>query len=200
MSVSAPPEPKPKPARQSPPSGLKSHAAQTNDAVSQLHAGIPQGVLDPTETVLMVVKPSAWMIALDAMRTLLIVGCLAFLALRMLPQWIESLDEQLIYAVSASIISAKVFWLFIGWVWRLYILTDKRVLVISGVLRLHVHERPLNALQGAQVHYTFLERILGLGTLGFIVTGAAGQLLWRSVAHPEKTAAQACKLIERYTR
>jgi uncharacterized membrane protein YdbT with pleckstrin-like domain len=200
MNVSAPPEPKPQRPAQAPPADVKLHAAQTNQAAAQALGVLPQGILDPAEIILMVVKPSAWMIALDAARTLLIVGCLTFLALRMLPQWFENLDDQLIYAISASIISAKVFWIFMGWVWRVYVLTDKRVIVISGVRKLHIHERPLNAIQGIQVHDTFIEKLFGLGTLGFTLTGETRQLLWRSVARPMETAKEAWRLVERYSR
>ncbi len=201
MNASAPQEPKEHLYRQNQAAGVKVHAAaQTNDAALQLHGVIPTGVLDPTEIVLLVVKPSAWMIVLDALRTFLIVASLTFLAARILPERFESIEPQLIYAIAASIMGLKVFWLFLGWVWRIYILTDKRVVVVSGVLRLKVHERPLNQIQGLQVHHTFLERNLALGTLAFTITDTTGELLWRSVANPAQTAEEAWRLIDRYSR
>jgi uncharacterized membrane protein YdbT with pleckstrin-like domain len=204
MNASAPENPDPKTLNRrlaSPAAGVKLHAAaQTNEAAAQLYGVIPTGVLDPTEIVLLVVKPSAWMILQDSLRTFLIVASLTYLAVSILPERFVSIEPQLIYAVAASIMGLKVFWLFLGWVWRVYILTDKRVLVVSGVMRPRVMEHPLSKIQGLQVHHTFLERHLGLGTLVFSVSDSAANLLWRSVADPAQTAEEVWRLIERYSR
>jgi hypothetical protein len=80
--------------------------------------------------------------------------------------------------------------LWLGWQWlerasRVYVLTDRRVVMIAGVLRQAVVDAPLSSVRQVSVFRSIPERLLDLGTVAFATAGTAGQdLVWRVIDRP----------------
>lgn len=140
------------------------------------------------------------------------------LLLSLSPHWIFILlDRPLVLASSLAVaafaalvlegpasalgFAAPVAWL----VWQLverasrtYVLTDRRVVMIAGVLRQAVVDVPITNVLQASVFRTIPERLLGLGTVTFATAGTGGQdIRWRVLDRPLDTLRVARDAIDR---
>ncbi|MEL7483314.1 MAG: PH domain-containing protein [Planctomycetota bacterium] len=71
---------------------------------------------------------------------------------------------------------------------RTYVLTDRRVVMIAGVLRQTIVDAPLANVRQVTVIRSIPERILGLGTVAFATAGTGGQdIIWRVLDRPVET-------------
>jgi hypothetical protein len=79
------------------------------------------------------------------------------------------------------------------------VLTDRRVMRLQGVLRVHMFEAALKQLQHTEVYWSVRERLFGLGTIGFATAGTAfAEAHWQMVARPLEVHQIIRKTIERY--
>jgi uncharacterized membrane protein YdbT with pleckstrin-like domain len=84
--------------------------------------------------------------------------------------------------------------LLVGWLRRLathYYITDRRLRIRRGILSKHVEEARVERLQDYSTRQSFLERMLGIGTLDFDTASAQqGDLFqFRGIADPTGVAA-----------
>jgi membrane protein YdbS with pleckstrin-like domain len=73
-----------------------------------------------------------------------------------------------------TVLSVLIAWHAIDRATRLYLLTDKRVVRVSGVFRQTVWDIPLIKLQSVTVHRSTRERVFGLATIVFASAGGGG--------------------------
>ncbi len=130
------------------------------------------------------------------------------LVLSLKPHWIFILiDRPLVLAASIAaagvgtwlldgIAQFALFLLPIAWLaWQLierasrtYVLTDRRVVMIAGVLRQAIVDAPLANVRQVSVIRSIPERLLGLGTVAFATAGTGGQdVIWRVLDRPVDT-------------
>ncbi len=75
----------------------------------------------------------------------------------------------------------------LSWLSRTYVLTERRLIVVSGLLERDAGEVLLTSVQHEVVYQNWWERLLGLGTVGVATAGTDGiTMRWLSVAHPER--------------
>ncbi|MEL6797989.1 MAG: PH domain-containing protein [Planctomycetota bacterium] len=83
---------------------------------------------------------------------------------------------------------AWLVWQLIERASRTYVLTDRRVVMIAGVLRQAIVDAPLANVRQVTVIRSIPERILGLGTVAFATAGTGGQdIIWRVLDRPVDT-------------
>jgi uncharacterized membrane protein YdbT with pleckstrin-like domain len=93
----------------------------------------------------------------------------------------------------------RLFWQFLEWLSRVYVLTDRRVIRVRGVWRVRVFEALLKNIQHTTVERSMRERLLGLGTIGFATSGTAfTEASWRMVARPLEVHQIVVQTIGRY--
>lgn len=81
---------------------------------------------------------------------------------------------------------------------RTYVLTDRRVIMVAGLLRQAIVDAPLEHVRQVSVFRSIPERLLDLGTLGFATAGTGGQdVLWRVVDRPRERLRQARDAMDR---
>ena len=81
----------------------------------------------------------------------------------------------------------------------MYVLTDRRVIRIKGVLRVQVFETPLKQIQHTNVFFSVRERLFGLGTLTFATAGTAViEAMWVMVARPLEIHRKVIQTMQRY--
>lgn len=71
------------------------------------------------------------------------------------------------------------------WMGRMYVLTNRRVLRVRGVMRPLIHQAPLRKIHGTTLVASKGERLLGLGTLLFHMETADSQIAWTNLARPQ---------------
>lgn len=140
-------------------------------------------VIRDGEVVQLVLKPSIWFILLSSLKSLAGAAIFAIAAKLWLPAHVAWFYVQ----AAAFLAVARLMWATLQWVNRLYILTDMRVLRLSGVFAVDVFDCPLRRVGGTRVLRTFRERLLRLGSVE--IRHADDQRppgLWQTVAHPAR--------------
>lgn len=78
-------------------------------------------------------------------------------------------------------------WAFLNWVCRRYVLTERRAILIFGVLHQRVVDLPLGQLQNVGLSKPLLPRLVGLGHVGLASAGTDGyEIVWRFLARPDR--------------
>ncbi len=130
-----------------------------------VRAGV--GVIRDDETVLLMIRPSAWFIVSTSVRVLpaaVAAGVLLMLA---------SLDPSIPWDfrgalfASTAIVLARAAWQTVDWCVRLYILTDRRIVVRRGVIP-EVSECLLTEVAGIGQPRRWSERIGRTGSLAIL--------------------------------
>jgi len=89
------------------------------------------------------------------------------------------------------IVFLRLVWQTLEWRSRLYILTNKRVIRVAGVLRQHVADAPLRNVQHLTVYRSLRERAFGLGTVGINTSGTAfTEMFWLMQSNPQQVMAE----------
>lgn len=127
------------------------------------------------EAVRAAFRPSAWFILLHApgamVSILLLIGASA--AWAMIGPGAREIGWLLVrIGVLAFVLNVLVG--IARWFSRLYVVTDRRVIVVAGVLSQSAADVPLQRVQHATVSKSLIERVLGLGTVGIATAGADG--------------------------
>jgi len=87
------------------------------------------------------------------------------------------------------VVVMRIVWESLAWSARLYVLTDRRVVRVTGVFRQHVADIPIEKIQNVAIHRLLRERLFGLGTIGFASAGTDGyEAVWLMVRDPIGTA------------
>ncbi len=159
------------------------------EATADVRAGVPtsagmlltQHLLQNGELVLLVLKPSIWYIALSSLwfaGGVLIVVLAAIL--------LDFPGNTSAYLEGALfVIAGRVMWAVLQWMGRLYILTDLRILRLSGVFKVDIFDCPLRRVARTRVIRSNRERLLRLGTIEIIPSDENvpfGQ--WQTIAKP----------------
>jgi len=151
-------------------------------AVTPLGAMLVRHVLRDGEIVLLVLKPSFWFILLSSLR---FIGMVAILALGAIA-W-EGRNHREWFYIEAAIflLAGRMMWAVLQWMGRLYVLTDMRVIRLSGVLKLDIFDCALRKIARTQVTSSVKERICATGSIEIFPsdeTIASG--VWQTIPRP----------------
>jgi hypothetical protein len=146
---------------------------------------VPARLLDGGEVVILAVKPSGWFCLLTSLPVLTVAGIFVVavgLAGPALPGPLSA-GAVMLFWVSVSALRLAVAW--VQWMGRLYILTNRRILCVSGTFRREICQCPLKLLAGAVVSASVPERLLGVGNLSFESSDPSAQLApWACINNP----------------
>ena len=152
-------------------------------------AAIPADVLDGGEIVLLVLRPSPWFIALVSWPVVLLAAAAAAAAWWVCDVTATQLPARPFVAFCVAIGAVRLLVASFQWLRRLYVLTNRRVMWITGLSRVAVYQCPLGKLKAVRVVSTAGERVLGLGTLVFGLRDAQGKAeAWVNVPRPQEVA------------
>ncbi len=163
---------------------------------------IPEQLLQPGEIIILLLKPSPWYILLSSLRALAIIFVIYLLLARSLQaplyDWFGFTPrDMMLLALAAG--AARLFWGFLEWLSRVYVLTDRRVVRIKGVVRVYVFEAPLKQIQHTTIYVSLRERLFGLGTIGFTTAGTAvTEAYWLMLPRPLEVHQKVVQTLHRY--
>ena len=165
-------------------------------------AGMQQ-VLQDGETVILAIRPSPWFILIDGswvyFASIFLALLLAWLAHQ--PWSPVIIPETQIFPLLATVLSIRIVWKFLDWANRLYVLTDQRIIRRRGVIQYSLIEAPLDRIQHSAIFTRVVERVLGLGTIGFATAGSGEfEVIWEMITNPIEVHRKVNEAVDRYGR
>lgn len=131
-------------------------------------AVVPEQMLQGDEEILLLTKPSPLFIVLTSLRFMLVVVLLGVLVVRLGSGYINPNNTGLVAALACL---GRLIWGLLVWTSHTYMLTNRRIVTIKGVINVVVTATPLRKVQRTMLLQPLWERIFGLGTIG-IATAA----------------------------
>ncbi len=156
----------------------------------------PEGLLHGNEIVILLVRPSVWYLLASSLRFSAVVVLLAvWLGPRaMANHWLEF---QTLISLPAILIAVRVAYAIMDWLSHWYMLTNCRIITIKGVRQPVFFQASLSKLSDVQVIRTPLERLLGLGSIGFSTdTHIHPDSLWHWIARPDRVHQQIVRTMQ----
>lgn len=160
-------------------------------------------LLQDGETVLLISRPSTWFILIDGgWAYLFMITVALFFAWLGHQVWAPiNVPETQVFPALAAAITIRLIWKLLDWANRIYVLTDRRIIVRRGVFQFSMIEAPLNRIQHSAIFTRLIERLLGMGTVGFATAGSGTfEVVWEMVQRPISVHRIVNEAIERYGR
>lgn len=179
--------------------GVTGHAEDV--AASRAAAMLPAELLQPNEIIVLLLKPSPWFILLAPLGTLAML-CVLTLALIVLNMYAPlGVSRNDLTLLGIALVGARLFWQFLEWLSRVYVLTDQRLIRVRGVIRIHIFECPLRQVQHTRLLFNLRERFFGLGTISFATAGTdRDEAWWTMIPRPLDTHRIIVQTLRRYRR
>jgi len=169
---------------------------------ARIAAMLPAELLQPSEIIILLIKPSPWFILLTSLGSLAIIAVTCALLVLMHNRGYLGFAQRndfILAGVGVGLV--RLFWQFLEWLSRLYVLTDQRIIRVKGVTRVQVFESMLKNVQHTEMVFSIRERLFGLGTVTFATSGSAGiEAAWQMVAQPLEVHRIVVQAISRYGR
>jgi uncharacterized membrane protein YdbT with pleckstrin-like domain len=145
---------------------------------------LPAHLLDGDEIVILAIKPSLWFVVFMSIRWLAAMVLVIVLA-GWLGHRITYLDAAMIVQGAVALAAARLGFAVLQWVSRLYVLTNRRIMRLTGILNVDLFECPLTKIQNTYLTLTWYERLTGVGTISFATAGTGGvEASWTNVNNP----------------
>ncbi len=172
-----------------------------DEAAARAAGMLPAELLQPGEIIILLIKPSPWFILLAPLKSLTLILVLTIAA------WVANsylafgVSGQNVALAGITLLLVRVFWQFLEWLSRVYVLTDRRIISVAGVLRVLVFETMLENIQHTNTHFSLRERLFALGTIGFATAGTAvGETYWLMLTNPLEVHQKVVQTLQRYRR
>ncbi|MCC7408527.1 MAG: PH domain-containing protein [Phycisphaeraceae bacterium] len=160
---------------------------------------LPAELIQPGEIIVLLLKPSPWFILLGPLKSLSLIalaGVGLYWVAQRAPIPLTGTDAVIL---TTLLLTLRLFWQFLEWLSRVYVLTDRRVIRVKGVLRIDVFETPLKNVQHTSTLFSLRERLVGLGTIAFATSGTAFiEAAWEMVGRPLEVHRVVVQTLNRY--
>jgi hypothetical protein len=178
-----------------PSEGGATAAADALPVRTSLGALLTGHILRDGEVVLLILKPSLWYIAFSAMRFTAAVLIIAIGA----QLWLSpGRGSQSIAYAATFLIAGRVMWAVLQWMGRLYVLTDMRIVRLSGVFNVEIFDCALRKVATTRLTRTFREKLWRLGSIEIVPADeASAPSVWQTVKRPVEVHGKVQATIER---
>jgi hypothetical protein len=153
-------------------------------------------ILRDGEVVLLILKPSMWYIVFSSLR-FLAAGLIAVIAAQL--GWVHNAHaiSSIVYTAT-FVVAGRVMWAVLQWQGRLYVLTDMRVVRLSGVFNVEILDCALRKVAQTRLTRTFREKLWRLGSIEIIpVDDSCPTSVWQTVNKPAEVQAKIQSTIDR---
>ncbi|MCW2600253.1 MAG: rane-flanked domain protein [Frankiales bacterium] len=156
----------------------------------------PKKLLSDDETVALETHPHWKTLVLPVLELLVVLGLAGFLVA------VVSDSTARYIVVGVAIVLVVVFTLvpFLRWRTTMFVITNKRVVVRSGILSRTGRDIPLTRVNDVTFTHNLLERILGCGTLLVESAGERGQVQLTEIPKVEQVQRRLYELVEQAGR
>ena len=153
-----------------------------------LAALLASHVLRDGEAVLLVLRPSLWFIVLNSLRWVAAGASLMAVAAAFGSHYRGGMFAGPFRGCAeagVAVGAGRLMWAALQWMGRLYVLTDLRMLTVSGVMRSDVFDCPLRKVARTRLVRTTVDRVLGIGSVEIVPQDPDQPFaVWQQVARP----------------
>jgi hypothetical protein len=158
-------------------------AAASSARATSLGTLLGSHVLRDGELVLLILKPSLWFIVFNSLAFTIITTATA-MALAIID---HRMHDNFYFECTLFAVTGRIMWSVLEWMGRLYILTDQRVLRITGVFSVDIFDCPLRKVVRARMVSTGREKLVGVGSIEIIpAEEAQPSAIWQTIARPKE--------------
>lgn len=146
-------------------------------------------VLRDGELVLLMMRPSRWFILLSSIKFLAVVAIVTALGVIFHERlrYIGNQPVNRIIEAGIFLMAGRIMWAILQWMGRLYILTDMRILALSGVFTVDVFDCPLRRVARTLLEATFKEQLCRIGSITIIPQDEHLPIgVWRMISRPRE--------------
>jgi len=181
-----------------PPRSLVEAQAEPTEAATYVaEEMVPARLLDGGEIVILAIKPSLWFILFSSFKWLLAMGLVIALS-PALANTLQAMTQTTIVQAALALIGLRVGLAVLQWACRLYVLTNRRIMRIRGVLNIDIVEMQLTKIQNTYLSFDLHERLFRLGSIAFASAGTADiEAAWINVSRPLEIHEQIRKAIHK---
>jgi hypothetical protein len=168
-------------------------SARAGTTLAALFAG---HVLQDGELILLLIKPSLWFMVLSGLKFIGVV-LIAMIGAALLDQQLPG--RNFVYQqLGACVIAARLVWGALQWMGRLYVLTDLRIVRLSGVFSVDIFDCPLRKVARMRLQRSMRERLTAVGTIEIIPADENLPIsYWNTVARPHNVLEQITAAVNR---
>lgn len=153
----------------------------------------PRKLLSEDETIVLETHPHWKKLVLPVLEFIVICGAAGYL----LAIVNENIGRYVIAGVALVVVIVAFAVPLARWRTTLFVLTDRRVVVRTGVLSRTGRDIPLSRVNDVTFTHNLLERMLGCGTLVVESAGERGQVQLTDVPHVERVQRTLYELVEK---
>jgi len=147
---------------------------------------VPARLLEGGEIVILAVKPSLWHILLSSWPVLVVAGGIIALMHLAGQAIVGGLAQRVVFVICFLAAGGRVVLGAMDWMGRFYVLTNRRVMLIYGILSEQVVQCPHVKISSVTLSASFDERIVGLGSLILRINCPPQRIDWVHVAGPQR--------------
>jgi uncharacterized membrane protein YdbT with pleckstrin-like domain len=145
--------------------------------------GYPQKLLTNDENIVYDMRPH-WRVLFYPAVALVVIVFVTVLLVGLVPEdW--SWAKYAVFGVAAILLVMWVVMPVIRWATSQYVVTNRRVIVRTGIIARQGRDMPLQRINDVHFKYGIIDRILGCGDLIVESAGETGQMLIRAVPDVE---------------
>jgi len=160
-------------------------SADSASPSARLESVAAERLLDDGELILLAIKPSGWFVLLVSWPVLVPAALLVAAAWVLNRFFPAEVPGQVICLLCLAGACGRLVIACAQWVGHLYLLTNRRVLRVRGMARVHIDECPLRRIHKTLLSAAVGERLLGLGTLMFEdAEGRTLETVWACLSQP----------------
>jgi len=148
--------------------------------------GFPTKLLGPDEHLVLVLRRHAKVLFWPAVLVIVSVPLATFLSALVPTGDVQLYARGLIVLVTAAVLLRWAVWPFLRWWTTTYAITDRRLVIRTGVFSRSGHDMPLSRLNDVSFSHGVIGRMLGFGTLVVESAGERGQLVLDEVPKVEQ--------------
>ena len=160
---------------------------------------VPEQLLQPGELILLQLRPGLWYVLLGSLRELGMIGLVMVLALLLESSGWLNVGTRDIVLTAFLFAAVRMSWQFFEWLSCAYVLTDRRVIRLKGVIHVQVFEAQLKQIQHTEATFSLRERLFALGTISFSTAGTSvPDAYWVMIPEPLEVHQKVVQAINRY--
>lgn len=158
-------------------------AVVTPSATVPLAALLAGHVIHDGEEIILALRPSIWYMALSMLPFAAVVTTI-MIASKVFDDAMPG-PPRLYVATGSSVLAVRFMFSILQWMSRLYVLTDLRILRLSGIFAYSIFDCPLRKIARTRVLYTMRERCCRVGSIEIIPSDETLSIdIWQTVPRP----------------